>query len=193
MTKILIINGNPDPSSERLSAALAEAYASGAEAAGHEVRRVTIGQIDFPILRSAAEFTDGPPPTVIAAVQRDIKWADHMVLVFPLWLGGLPALTKGFFEQVFRPQFTMRWRKNQMPEGLLQGLTARLVVSMGMPAVAFRLVFGASGVRCFERSVLGLAGIRRKGTTMFGGVGANDPAQVRRWLARMAALGRDAA
>ena len=62
MTKILIINGNPDPSSERLSAALAEAYASGAEAAGHEVRRVTIGQIDFPLLRSAAEFNDGPPP-----------------------------------------------------------------------------------------------------------------------------------
>ena len=54
MTKILIINGNPDPSSERLSAALAEAYASGAEAAGHEVRRLTFGKIDFPLLRWAA-------------------------------------------------------------------------------------------------------------------------------------------
>lgn len=113
-----------------------------------------------------------------------------MVVVFPLWLGGLPALTKGFFEQVFRPQFTMRWRKNQLPQGLLEGLTARLVVTMGMPAFAFRLFFGASGVRSFERSVLGLAGIRRTGTTMIGGVGEQSAQATGGWMARLGDLGR---
>lgn len=142
------------------------------------------------MLRSAAEFNEGEPPPAIAEVQRDIKWADHVVVVFPLWLGGLPALTKGFFEQVFRSQFTMRWRKNQMPQGLLQGLTCRLIVTMGMPAFAFRIVFGANGVRSFERSVLSLAGIKRTGTTMFGGVGGDDPGPVRDWLAQVAGLGR---
>lgn len=191
MKKILVINGHPDASADRLSAALADAYAAGAEKAGHQVRRVTVGALDFPLLRSAAEFNEGEPPPDIAGVQRDIKWADHMVVVFPLWLGGLPALTKGFFEQVFRPQFTMRWRKNQMPQGLLHGLTCRLVVTMGMPAFAFRIFFGASGVRSFERSVLGLAGIKRTGSTMFGGVGGDEPGAVQGWLAAVTALGRE--
>ncbi|WP_296817395.1 NAD(P)H-dependent oxidoreductase [Brevundimonas sp.] len=191
MKKILVINGHPDRAPERLAWALSEAYAAGARQAGHEVRRLDVGALQFPLLRSAAEFNEGAPPPAIADVQRDIKWADHLVIVFPLWLGGLPALTKGFFEQVFRPQFTMRWRKNQMPQGLLEGLTVRLVVTMGMPAFAFRLFFGASGVRSFEKSVLGLAGIRRTGTTMFGGVGSeSDRTTAQPWLAHVTALGR---
>lgn len=188
MAKILIINGHPDPSDARLCAGLATAYAAGATAAGHEVRHVTVGRLDFELLRSAEAFNDGAPPPAIEAVQRDIRWANHLVIVFPLWLGGLPALTKGFFEQVFRPQFTMRWRKNQMPQGLLEGLTARLIVTMGMPAFAFRLFFGASGVRSFERSVLGLAGIRRTGTTLIGGAG--DQAAAGAWLDRVRDIGR---
>lgn len=190
MANILIVNGHPDGSPARLCFALAEAYAAGAVAGGHEVRRLDVGTLDFDLLRSAAEFNDEAPPPVIDAVQRDIRWANHMVVVFPLWLGGLPALTKGFFEQVFRPQFTMRWRKNQLPQGLLQGLTARLVVTMGMPAFAYRLIFAAGGVRSFERSVLGLAGIHRTGTTMIGGVGEVEPAAAQDWLDRIRDLGR---
>jgi putative NADPH-quinone reductase len=190
MANILVINGHPDPSAERLCAALCDAYVRGAEGAGHAVRRVSVGLIEFELLRSAEAFNEGVPPPAIEAVQRDIRWADHIVVVFPLWLGGLPALTKGFFEQVFRPQFTMRWRKNQLPQGLLEGLTARLVVTMGMPAFAFRLFFGASGVRSFERSVLGLAGIRRSGTTMIGGVGEQSAEAAGGWMARLDDLGR---
>ncbi|MDO1558596.1 NAD(P)H-dependent oxidoreductase [Brevundimonas sp. 2R-24] len=188
MARILIINGHPDPSAERLVAALAGAYASGAREAGHEVREITLGELDFPVLRSAEAFNDQPPPPVIAAVQRDIKWAQHMVVVFPLWLGGLPAMTKGFFEQAFRPQFTMRWRKNQFPQGLLGGLTCRLVVTMGMPALAFQMLFGAHGVKSFQRSVLGLAGIKTTGRTLIGGAGEGFEAEP--WLRRLHALGR---
>lgn len=190
MANILVINGHPDPSAERLCATLCDAYVQGAEGAGHAVRRVSVGLIEFELLRSAEAFNEGAPPPAIEAVQRDIRWADHMVVVFPLWLGGLPALTKGFFEQVFRPQFTMRWRKNQLPQGLLEGLTARLVVTMGMPAFAFHLFFGASGVRSFERSVLGLAGTRRTGTTMIGGVGEQSAQTTSGWMARLGDLGR---
>ena len=42
---ILVINGHPDPSPERLAAALAKAYAEGAETAGHQVRRIDIGAV----------------------------------------------------------------------------------------------------------------------------------------------------
>ena len=192
MANILVINGHPDPAPQRLCAGLVEAYAAGAEAGGHAVRRIAVGALAFDLLRSAAEFNDGAPPPVIDGVQRDIQWADHLVVIFPLWLGGLPALTKGFFEQVFRPQFTMRWRKNQLPQGLLEGRTVRLVVTMGMPTFAYRLIFGAGGVRSFERSVLGLAGLRRTGTTMFGGVGEVPPDKAAAWIDTTRDLGRRA-
>lgn len=192
MANILVINGHPDAAPQRLCAGLVEAYVAGAEAGGHVVRRIAVGALAFDLLRSAADFNDGAPPPVIGGVQRDIQWADHLVVVFPLWLGGLPALTKGFFEQVFRPQFTMRWRKNQLPQGLLDGRTVRLIVTMGMPAPAYRLIFGAGGVRSFERSVLGLAGLRRTGTTMFGGVGDVAAAKAASWLDRVRDLGRRA-
>ena len=39
MTRITIIDGHPDPNGTRYVHALADAYAAGGEAAGHEVRR----------------------------------------------------------------------------------------------------------------------------------------------------------
>ena len=32
---------------------------------------------------------------------------EHLVIVFPLWLGDMPAVLKGFFEQVLRPGFAI--------------------------------------------------------------------------------------
>ena len=43
--------------------------------------------------------------------------------------------------------------------------------AMGMPALAYRLVYRAHGVRAFNRSILGIAGIRPIATSYFGAVG----------------------
>ena len=56
MTRILIVNGHPDPRPATFCAALAAAYAAGAAAGGHEVRRIDIGTLDLPIIHNAAEF-----------------------------------------------------------------------------------------------------------------------------------------
>ena len=186
MARILIINGHPDSGIERLCAALCRSYAKGAKAQRDEVRHINVGDLDFPLLRAADEFEAGSPPAAIAAAQEDIRWADHLVIVFPLWLGGLPALTKGFFEQVFRPQFAMRWRRNQLPQGLLTGTSVRLIVTMGMPAFIYRLAFGAWGVRSFEVSVLKLAGLHISGRTLIGDVGGLTAASAQRWLGKVA-------
>ena len=66
--RILIVNGNPDPAAERLTAGLAMAYADGATTAGHEVRRIDVGSLSFPFLRSAAIFgTPSADPDIIAS------------------------------------------------------------------------------------------------------------------------------
>lgn len=187
--RILVINAHPDPRPERLCAALAGAYAEGAAAARHEVRRLDLGDLDFPLIRSAEDF-DAPPPAVIADAQQAIVWSEHLVIVFPLWLGGPPALLKAFLEQAFRYGFAVPRPGEGSPlKGLLAGRTARLVVTMGMPALAYRWMFGAHGVRGLEGGVLWLSGFRRIHRTLLGGVGeANDAARAD-WLKRLRGLG----
>jgi putative NADPH-quinone reductase len=132
--RITIIQGHPDPAGDRFCHALADAYAAGAEAAGLEVRRVEIARLEFPLLRAQAEFEKGSPPPQVAAAQEAIRWAEHLVIVYPLWLGMMPALLKGFFEQVFRPGFAHRTDARGW-QALLKGRSARIVVTMGMPAL----------------------------------------------------------
>lgn len=188
--KILIINGHPDPSPDRFVHALAEAYAEGAIA--HEVRRLNLGELDIPFVRTAEEWTKGSPPVAIASAQNDIAWAEHIVILYPLWLGDVPALLKAFLEQVMRPGFAFRYRENKPPEKLLKGRTARIVVTMGMPALFYKLVYGAHSVKSLERNILKFVGIRRIERMILGGVEANEDLRFD-WLDQMRALGTDGA
>lgn len=190
--RILVIQGHPDPDGGRLGHALADAYVAGAQDASHAVRRLEVAKLDFPVLRRAGEFERGAVPPDIRAAQEAIRWADHLVLFFPLWLGTMPALLKAFLEQVFRPGFAMDAR-SKLPRGLLKGRDARIVVTMGMPGVMYRLLFRAHGLRGLERSILGFSGVKPIRDTLVGMVGLPGKGHVERWLRRMEALGRQAA
>ena len=96
--KILVIQGNPDPAGEHFGHALAAAYAEAGTAAGHEVRTLEVAKLDFPLLQSTVQWQNEPPVEAIRAAQQLIEWADHLLIVFPLWLGDMPALLKAFFE-----------------------------------------------------------------------------------------------
>ena len=77
--KIFILLGNPD--SETYSESLAKAYEEGAKEAGHEVRRVNLGDITFdPILHKGYKVIQELEPDLIT-IQKNIQWADHFVIV----------------------------------------------------------------------------------------------------------------
>ncbi|WP_091741437.1 NAD(P)H-dependent oxidoreductase [Phenylobacterium immobile] len=190
MTRILILDGHPDPRPERLGRALVAAYAAGATKAGHDVRIIKVADLGLPVLRTAEAFASPHPPEEVRRAQDDIRWAQHLAIFHPLWLGAAPALLKGFFEQVFRYGFALS-PDNPLARPL-KGRTARTVVTMGMPAPLYGLAFGAFGVKALERSVLALAGFWPVRRTLLGGVGAISTATYGKWLARMRALGADA-
>ena len=188
MRRLLVIDGHPDPQ-PHLIHALADAYAVGGRKGAHEVRRIDVGQLDFPILRSPQAWMEGEPPAAIAAAQEDVRWAEHIVILFPLWLGDMPALLKGFFEQLARPGFAVAYREKGLPEKLLKGRSAHVVVSMGMPAIAYRLYYRAHGLRNLERNILGFVGFRPVTHDIIGMV--DGPAEARaKWLRRMEERGR---
>ena len=188
---ICIINGHPDPAPQHLCAALAKAYQEGAEAAGHATRRIDVGALDFPLLRRPQDFAAGEVPAPITAAQEDILWADHVVLVYPLWLGMLPAVLKGFLEQIYRNEFAMKvgptgWTAK------LTGRSARVVVTMAMPGLFYRLWFGAHSLKALRANILGFAGMRPVRSTVIGLAAAGKASNSEKWTKRMRALGRSA-
>lgn len=193
MRKIVILQGHPDPAGGHLGHALVQSYREGAEDAGHEVRVLNIAGLDFPLLRTQQDFDEGEAPEVIVSAQTDIAWADHILISFPLWLGDMPAVLKGFLEQTLRPGFaTSKVEKGAQWERCLKGKSARVIVTMGMPALAYRWYFGAHSLKSLKRNILGFCGIRPVRHNLFGLVEEASDQKRRAWLEKMRDLGRSA-
>lgn len=188
---ILVINGNPDPSPDRLSGALARGYAEGAEAAGHVVNRLNVGSLRFSFLRTAKEFMTAPDEEAIVGARNAVLLADHLVIIYPLWLGSPPALLKAFMEQIARDEFFLSAGAHGMPAGRLKGRSGRVIVTMGMPAVLYRLFYRAHGAKAFNRSILKMAGIKPVATTYLGGIGVS-PGPVPKLVEQLRRMGRRA-
>ena len=187
---ILIIQGHPDTSHDHLGHALAAAYARGADESGHAVKTIHVANIDFPLLRTYEDYFSHEPSAIIRQCQDDIRWANHLVIFYPLWMGSMPALLKGFFEQVFRPGFAMepidggrKWTR------LLKGKSAHIVVTMGMPAFVYRWFYSSHGLKSLERNILKFTGVRPISESLIGMVEESQPNRVQ-WLEKMYTLGK---
>ncbi|HEX6144899.1 MAG TPA: NAD(P)H-dependent oxidoreductase [Geminicoccaceae bacterium] len=195
MAEIALILGHPRPDGSYCRA-LAGAYADAARAAGHRVTLIEVAALEGdPVLRDPARHQRGEVPEALRPAQEAIGRAKHLVVIYPLWLGAMPALLKGFLEQVMTPGFayTMgdgakgRWTKG------LKGKSARIIVTMGMPAFVYRWYFGAHSLKSLKRNILGFCGVGPIRATLFGGIEAVDDARRRGWLEQVADLGRRAA
>lgn len=146
MKKILVLLGHPDK--ETLNGALADAYEGAARLAGHEVRRKNVGDLDFdPMLHKGYKVIQELEPA-LKELQEDFKWAEHVVIVYPLWWSSMPALFKGMFDRMWLPAFAFRFIKG--PDGkttmgwnrLLKGRTSRVIVTLKNHPFMERFMFG---------------------------------------------------
>lgn len=167
IARVLVILGYPQRDS--LCGAIAEAYAEGAEAGGHEVRFLALGDLDFDPIRRTG-YGEAPPlePDLLRA-QEDIAWCDHMAWAYPNWWGTMPALMKGFIDRVILPGFAFRYREGKLLwDKLLTGRSARLLVTMDTPPAWYRWVIGRPGHNQMRHSVLGFCGVKPVRVTQFG-------------------------
>jgi putative NADPH-quinone reductase len=72
---------------------------------------------------------------------------------------------------------------------LLNGNSARIIVTMGMPAWIYRWYFLAHSLKSLERNILRFSGIIPVHETLIGGVEAGGPPTRNRWLETVRALG----
>ena len=190
--RILVVVGHPDPSPDRLCRALASAYTEAAERAGHVVRKIDLALLKFPMLRTTHEFEHGPIPGSLKQAAEAVVWANHIVFFFPLWLGTMPAMLKAFLEQVMRPgtAFAYPDKGRGFAKSLLRGRSARLVVTMGMPAPIYRIWFLSHGLAGMRRGILNFVGISPVRETLFGMVANASDATREKWIGQMRELGQ---
>ncbi|TWK27661.1 FMN-dependent NADH-azoreductase [Bacillus paralicheniformis] len=58
-----------------------------------------------------------------AEYRRIVKNADHLIFIYPLWWGGMPAIMKGFIDRVFAAGEAYTYQ-GKLPKGLLKAPTA---------------------------------------------------------------------
>lgn len=188
--RIAIIQGHPDASIRHFCHALADEYAKGAEDGGHDVMRVEVATLDFPLLKTKEDFEKGQPPEAIKRAQDVVAWADHLVIIYPLWLGSMPALLKAFLEQLLRPGFAFEYSASGgMAKKLLRGKSARIAVTMGMPAFVYRWIYFAHSLKSLIRNMLRFCGIGPVRSTIIGSIESLTERQRDGWLDEMRGLG----
>lgn len=189
MKKIYIFQGNPD--NDTLSGDFATVYHDAALAAGHEVQRANIGDLQFdPILHKGYKTIQELEPD-LKMVQDGMRWADHIVIIYPNWWCTMPALLKGFFDRAWLPGFAFHFRKDGMGwDRLLTGKTARVIVLSKTQPWMIRFLFG-DYTNEIKRGILGFSGLKVR-LTRVGGSETLSPAAKARWESKITALARKA-
>lgn len=186
MNKIFIINANPKASS--LCKSISERY-QNTISESKQTRVLHIGEMEFQLsLDSGYEETMPLEPSLIE-FQQSVEWADHIVIVSPVWWGTMPAKLKALFDRAFLPGFAFRYVKGKaIPEKLLKGRTAELIITLDTPVFWYKWVKGNPIYINLKRAILDFAGIKNVSASYFGPVINSTEHQRRKWLDRVEAI-----
>ncbi|MEI8361812.1 MAG: NAD(P)H-dependent oxidoreductase [Betaproteobacteria bacterium] len=188
--RILVILGHSI--SESFCSALAESYIKGAKAAGNEVQLISLGKLTFdPILHSDGMLHIHKLEPDLLAAQAAISWAQHLVFVYPIWWGAMPALLKGFIDRIFLPGFAYKYREGSANwDRLLSGRSAHLLVTMDSPPWYYRWINHMLGHHQMKRTILEFSGIKPVKISSFGPIISATKQKREQWLAQVNVYGR---
>lgn len=186
--KILVLVGHPDK--ESYNYALAAAYVEGAEKSGAEVRRINIGDLDFsPNLKYGYRKRTELEPDLVMA-QEALTWADHLVWIYPVWWGSVPAIMKGFLDRVLLPGFAFKKKEGSVWwDKYFEGKSARVICTMDQPTWFYRLVNRAPSHHAMKKLTLNFIGVKSVKITPIGPLRLSTDEFRQKWLQRVHKLG----
>lgn len=186
--KIYILLGHPN-NEDTFNKSLADAYEKGAREAGHEVRRTNLGDMKFdPILHKGYKVRQELEPDLFK-FQEDIKWAEHVVVIYPTWWTSMPALLKGLFDRAWISGFAFHFHPSGLWSKLLKGRSAHVFTTTGAPAF-FEWLFFGNVTHLLKDNLLKFAGFSPVCATWVGVAEKMKIEKRQKWFAKMEKLGR---
>lgn len=189
MKKILIINGHPDK--ESFNYGLSDAYKKGAKKSNAEIKEINIRNLNFnPNLqygyRKRTELE-----TDLLDTQEKLKWADHLVWVYPVWWGSVPAIMKGFLDRVLLPGFAFNKKENSLWwEKCFKGKTARIICTLDQPNWYYRLIYKSPSHNAMSKGTLKFIGVEKVRITAIGPIRLSKEKYRTKWLNKIEKMGQ---
>ncbi|HTR18788.1 MAG TPA: NAD(P)H-dependent oxidoreductase [Candidatus Paceibacterota bacterium] len=190
--KIFLLLGHPDRSG--LCGALADAYEQAAKEGRHDVQRLNIGEMQFdPVLHLGYRAIQDLEPD-LKRFQELVHWADHFVVIHPVWWVGMPAILKGLFDRAWLPGSAFRYIKTKHGTNtifwhrLFRGKTARIVITSGTAPWIVRFLPGNVNAQ-LKWGILWFAGFKVR-TTWFGPAEHISDAHKAKWVGIVEKLGK---
>lgn len=88
-----------------------------------------------------------------------ITWAEHVIFIFPIWWGGMPAILKGFIDRVFSKGYAYEY-KGLVPIGYFKGKTAWIITTDDAPKL-YSKFFQEDYGRVLKKQVLKMTGFTK--------------------------------
>jgi putative NADPH-quinone reductase len=188
--KIVIIIGHPDK--ESFNFALAKAYRTGAEESSAEIREIVIRDLVFdPNLQYGYRKRTELEPDLIEA-QETLKWADHIVWIYPVWWGSVPAIMKGFLDRVLLPGFAFKKREGSVWwDKYLTGKSSRIICTLDQPPWYYRFVYKSPSHYAMKRLTMNFIGVNSVKITTIGPIRLSKLEFREKWLKKIEQLGEE--
>ena len=152
--KTLIIYNHPHEGS--FCSAIRDAVQSGLDTGGHTFKLINLDADGFdPVMRekdlkafveggkSGEAVIDGVDPLVLSYVEK-MKWAERIVMIFPIWWMTMPAMTKGFIDKVIFPGMAYKMTDGKLVSMLSKLKQIVIITTMNTPAAIYETNFGNS-------------------------------------------------
>ncbi|MCF6175710.1 MAG: NAD(P)H-dependent oxidoreductase [Victivallaceae bacterium] len=179
--KIVVISGHP--LAESFCGALKTAYCRGARRVGAEVKEIDISALNFNPELKYGYTKIQPLEADLLQAQATIEWAEHLVFIYPVWWGGMPAKMKGFIDRTFHPTWAFSFDPGaKLPTKLLTGRSGGMILTMDNYPLIFRLLYGMPAVRQMKKMILNFCGIKPVWFKLFGSVKIATASKRKKWL-----------
>ena len=188
MKKILLINGHPDE--ESYCFALANAYKKGVKNSKAAYKEIRIRDLEFnPNLEFGYRKRTKLEPDLLDA-QEKIKWANHIVWVYPVWWGSYPAILKGFIDRIFLPGFAFQKKENSVWwDKFLTKKSARIISTLDQPAWYYKWINKNPSHTSIKKLTCDFVGIKPVKFTTVGSLRLSKDSYREKWLQKIEKLG----
>ncbi|MCC9265769.1 NAD(P)H-dependent oxidoreductase [Bacillus velezensis] len=180
--KTVIVYANPDENS--FNAALVKYVSMALKDSGQSYTVIDLYADQFdPVLKYGGEKkrSDMNRDAETKKYRKLMKEADHLIFIYPLWWGGVPAIMKGFFDRVLVAGEAYTYENGRV-KGLLRAETAQVFYTADSPGWYLKWFRKNSDWITLKKSILQFCGIQKAERNLFSVVRTSTPELREKWL-----------